>query len=527
MQVFFSPLDNIFEEEYAYCDPVDVGIKCLVLYTMANDLKKINTILLASSIAVSLSMALTTIVFLVLDLKLPPALNVLIVVILVLSPFPALSAMFLLRSLTKYVKKAEKLTTRDPLTGLFNQHAFWDMLEYETQRSMRQMYKFSLLNINIDNFKIISNTYGHEVGDRFLKDFSDILRDAVRKGDIPARYAGDNFAAILPVCDEEQAYIVAKRLMDALRSFSITLPDGVVIQETVSIGAAVYPSHAKDAKDLFLLADSMLHSAKSSGKDNMAFPSDGDNIEMLKYLTEKNIMILDAIQHRKKRIVPFFQPIIHVKDRSVMAYEVLTRIIVGDRVIPAADFIEAAESMGAIGKIDYQLIEQAFIKVKEKQYTGTLFLNLSPKAMVIKDFMPTIRALFRDYTIDPGDMVFEITERDTVKNMRLFETFVRTLKDEGFRFAIDDFGAGYSSFQYLKNFPVDYLKVDGEFIRTMCSNGGMVREIVSSIASLANRLNIKTIAEFVESESIFNEVDSAGIDYAQGYHIQRPSPNLT
>jgi EAL domain-containing protein (putative c-di-GMP-specific phosphodiesterase class I) len=108
----------------------------------------------------------------------------------------------------------------------------------------------------------------------------------------------------------------------------------------------------------------------------------------------------------------------------------------------------------------------------------------------------------------------------------LFENFVRALKDEGFRFAIDDFGAGYSSFQYLKNFPIDYLKVDGEFIRTMGDNGTMAKEIVTSIASLASRLNIKTIAEYVESESIMSQVNSAGIDYAQGYHIQRPSPYL-
>jgi len=178
----------------------------------------------------------------------------------------------------------------------------------------------------------------------------------------------------------------------------------------------------------------------------------------------------------------------NVKDKSISAYEVLTRIVIGDRVVPAADFIEAAENMGAIGKIDYQLIEQAFIIVKERKFTGTLFLNLSPKAMVINDFMPTIRALFRDYAINPGDMVFEITERDTVKNIRLFEQFVHTLKDEGFRFAIDDFGAGYSSFQYLKTFPIDYLKVDGEFIRSMGGNGSIEKEIVSSIAALADRI---------------------------------------
>jgi diguanylate cyclase (GGDEF)-like protein len=493
---------------------------------MAVDLKKIKTILLAGSIAVSLSMALITIILLASDLNLPSALNVLILVILALSPFPALSTIVLLRSLANYAKEAESFATRDPLTGLYNQHTFWDLLQYETQRSLRQKYKFSLLHIDIDNFKIINDTYGHEVGDRFLRDFSDILRAAVRKGDIPARFAGDNFTAILPVCDEEQAYVVARRLMDGLRSHSITLPDGSVVQETISIGVAVFPSHARDAKDLFLLADSMLDQAKSSGKDNMAFPSDGDNVEMLRNLGEKNIMILDALQHRKKRIVPFFQPIVDVKSRSIVAYEVLTRIVMDERVIPAADFIEAAENMGAIGKIDYQLIEQTFITVAEQHYTGTLFLNLSPKAMVISDFMPTVRALFRDYAINPGSMVFEITERDTVKNVKLFENFVRTLKDEGFRFAIDDFGAGYSSFQYLKNFPVDYLKVDGEFIRTMGGSGTMEREIVTSIASLASRLNIKTIAEFVESESILNEVNTAGIDYAQGYHIQRPSPNL-
>jgi diguanylate cyclase (GGDEF)-like protein len=493
---------------------------------MAVDLKKIRTILLAGSIAVSLSMALTTIILLAHDRNIPAALNVLVLVILALSPFPVVSTIVLLRSLTNYAKEAESFATRDPLTGLYNQHTFWDLLQYETQRSLRQKYKFSLLHIDIDNFKIINDTYGHEIGDRFLKDFSDILRAAVRKGDIPARFAGDNFTAILPVCDEEQAYIVARRLMDGLRSHSITLPDGSVVQETISIGVAVFPSHAQDAKDLFLLADSMLVQAKSSGKDNMAFPSDGDNVEMLKNLGEKNIMILDALRHHKKRIVPYFQPIVDVKNRSIMAYEVLTRIVMDDRVIPAADFIEAAESMGAIGKIDYQLIEQTFIIVAEKHYTGTLFLNLSPKAMVISDFMPTVRALFRDYAIKPGSMVFEITERDTVKNVKLFENFVRSLKDEGFRFAIDDFGAGYSSFQYLKNFPVDYLKVDGEFIRTMGGTGIMAREIVTSIASLAGRLNIKTIAEFVESESIMTEVNTAGIDYAQGYHIQRPSPNL-
>jgi len=493
---------------------------------MTKNLKQLSSFLLAGAAAVSLVMALAGGILFIYDHSLSAAMKAVSIAVLALSPFPLASTTVLVRRLGRFAKDAESYATRDSLTGLYNQHTFWDLLQYETERSLRQKYKFSLLLIDIDNFKIINDKYGHEVGDRFLKEFTVILRSAVRKGDIPARYAGDNFTAILPVCDEEQAYVVAKRIKDNLRNHSVTLPDGTSIQETVSIGVSVFPSHAQDAQDLFLLADSMLMQAKSSGKDHVAFPSDQDNVELLKNLGEKNIMILDALRGRNKKIVPYFQPIMNVKDRSIAAHEVLTRIVMDGKVIPAADFIEAAESMGAIGKIDYQLIEQTFALVKEKKYGGTLFLNLSPKAMVIGDFMPTVKALFRDYGIDPGQMVFEITERDTVKNIGLIEGFVRNLRDEGFRFAIDDFGAGYSSFHYLKSFPIDFLKVDGEFIRNMQGSGTVEREIVTSIASLANRLSIRTIAEYVESEAILGQVESAGIGYAQGYFIQRPSPDL-
>jgi diguanylate cyclase (GGDEF)-like protein len=492
---------------------------------MALDLKKIKSLLVGGSATVSLIMAITAAVLLVMRRDLPGSLHALAVMLALFSLVPAASTLILVRALSRTAREAEQFATRDPLTKLYNQHTFWDLLQYETQRSKRQEYKFTLLLIDIDNFKVINDKYGHETGDRFLVDFSNILKFAVRKGDIPARYAGDDFAAILPVCDEEQAFVVARRIRDNLREHSLALPDGNEVQHTVSIGVAVFPSHAQDAQDLFLIADSMLRHAKDSGKDDVAFPSEQDNVEMLKNLGDKNIMILNAIRRRNMRIVPYFQPIMDLQNRSVAAYEVLTRIQIADHVIPAADFIEAAENMGAIGKIDYQLIEQAFAIVRQKNFRGTLFLNLSPKAMVISDFMPTVRSLFHTYGIEPGSMVFEITERDTVKNVSLFADFVRKLKDEGFRFAIDDFGAGYSSFQYLKTFPIDYLKVDGDFVRSM-TEGGVTREIVTSIAQLATRLKIKTIAEYVETEAILGEVQTAGIQYAQGYFIQRPSPDL-
>jgi diguanylate cyclase (GGDEF)-like protein len=428
------------------------------------------------------------------------------------------------KTLTSYKREIERFATRDPLTSLYNQISFWDLLRYETERSKRQRYKFSLLTIDIDNFKAVNDTYGHDVGDTLLKEFASVLKTAVRGGDIAARYAGDEFAAILPVCDEGQAYIVARRIIENLREFSLTLPNGTTVKQTVSIGVAVFPDHAKEAKDLYLLADSMLLQAKTFGKDRLSMPSEHDDVEILKSMGEKNILIIEALSQR--RIVPYFQPIMNMKDRKIEAYEVLTRIIKSGRVIPAEEFIETAENMGAIGKIDYQLIELALAKVKESSYRGKLFLNLSPKALVLNEFIPTVRKLLKDYNLDPSKLVFEITERDTIKGLHIIEKHIHDLKSEGFRFAIDDFGAGYSTFHYIKTFSIDYLKIDGEFIRNLGGTSVVENAIVASITGLAGKLGIKTIAEFVETEAILGEVEAAGIHFAQGYYIKKPSPDL-
>lgn len=347
---------------------------------------------------------------------------------------------------------------------------------------------------------------------------------AIRSGDIASRYYGDQFAAILPVCDEGQARTVARRIIDGVRSYSFPILQGVAIKGTVSIGIAVFPDNAKEAKDLFLIADNMLTQSKSLGKDRLSMPSEQDDIKVIKSMGEKNILILDALaQHR---IIPYFQPIMNISDHSINAYEVLTRIIMNDRIIPAAEFIETAEGMGVIGRIDYQLFEHTLAKVRESSYQGDLFINLSPKALVLNEFMPTIRKMLRSYGLDPSKIIFEITERDTVKNLKVIESFITELKHEGFRFAIDDFGSGYASFHYIKAFSIDFLKVDGEFVRNMGGNNSIDKVIVTSIVALAAHLGIKTIAEYVESKEILESVKSAGIDYAQGYYIKEPSPDL-
>jgi diguanylate cyclase (GGDEF)-like protein len=488
-------------------------------------MKKLKKIIILSS----LFLCLSTMILAVCLAEFVPGIsqekNVITIGLFLLSVFPIIIGVILLTSLPAgNALDTGRMATRDPLTNLYNQITFWDFLGYEIERSKRQKYRFSLLLVDIDDFKAINDLHGHEAGDKYLIEFSGIFKAAIRRGDIAARYGGDQFAAILPVCDEAQAYIASKRLLDSLREDAKMLSDKTTAHITISIGLAVYPDHAVDAQSLFLLADNMLHKAKVSGKDRVNVPSDEVDTSILKSVGKKSILIMDAI--RKKQIVPYYQPIVSVKDQSLLAYEVLTRIVTPERVISAAEFIEAAEGMGAIGKIDNLLIEQTFATVKQRGYKGKLFFNLSPKALLMNEFLITMRKQMLTYGIDPSQLVFEITERDTVKNIDLIEKTIRPLKQEGFQFAIDDFGSGYSSFHYIKLFMVDFLKVDGEFIRNMTRDDTTEQLIVANIATLAGRLGIKAIAEFVESESILDNVRSAGIEYAQGYHIQFPMPDL-
>jgi diguanylate cyclase (GGDEF)-like protein len=425
------------------------------------------------------------------------------------------------KAIYKYAKDLEYYATRDPLTNLYNQRMFWELLGYEVSRAKRHNQHFAVMMLDLDNFKTINDRYGHHFGDAFLQEFAELLHKVVRDGDLLARYGGDEFCIILPEANVTQAHTLAQRIVELLDGFSVETPDGHKIRATASIGIAISPNHGDNPKDLFLVADNMMYKAKKLGKNAIAVPSDDEMAEVFRKAGEKVIMIQNALDQQK--IVPYFQPICDAASGEVVIHELLMRIQLGDQIVTANDFIEEAESMGIAHKMDYQLIEKAFIQIKEQGYQGMLFVNLSPKALIVGEYVARVRRLAVEFDIAPSRIVFEITERETVSNLSLLEKFVLDIKLQGFSFAIDDFGSGYSSFQYIKRFPVDYIKIEGEFIRNMLHDE-VYLAFVKSIVTLAKELHIKTIAEYVEDGETLLEVCRLGIDYAQGYHVSRPSP---
>lgn len=425
-----------------------------------------------------------------------------------------------IKAIHKYTRDLEYYATRDPLTGLYNQRVFWELLGYEVGRSQRHSTPFTLLLLDLDNFKLINDHYGHACGDRFLQQFATGVGEALRPGDIFARYGGDEFVVVLPEADMEQGYTVAQRVLEVARSVSIEAKNGDRLHASASIGVAVYPDHAADPKDLFLFADSMMYRAKAEGKERVRLPTNADVMTVFRDLSEMGVAVLAAVE--EKRITPYFQPIMGIANKRVAAVEVLSRMEINGEVIRADQFIEIAEKVGVIHRLDAIVIEAALAQVAGTGYDGYLFFNLSPRALVLSEFTATLRSIVATSGFPPERIVFEITERDTVKNLSLMQRFLSELRSEGFKLAIDDFGSGFSSFHYLRNFTFDFLKIEGDFVANMLHND-RDQVFVRSITALARQLDIQVIAEFVENAEILTLLEEIGIDYAQGYLIGRPS----
>jgi diguanylate cyclase (GGDEF)-like protein len=423
------------------------------------------------------------------------------------------------KAIHKYTRDMEYYATRDPLTDLFNRRVFWELFEYEVARAKRHGYEFALLVIDLDNFKLINDGYGHIVGDRYLQAFAHHVRQELRQGDIFARYGGDEFVLLLPEMALTSATAVAERIVASVGDLVVQATGSDTVAGSVSIGMAVYPLHADNAKDLFLFADNMLYKAKSAGKCQVGVPTTEEVAEVFRDITQTTVTVVNAVN--EGRIDPFFQPILDLRSGEIAGFEVLSRLALDGEHIEAWRFIEYAEKAGVIHRLDTLVLEKALRAAGASGFKGYIFVNLSPRALALSDFLDTLRKVIDASDVAPEQIVFEITERDTVKNIMVLEQLVGELKLAGFKLAIDDFGSGFSSFQYLRRFPVDFLKIEGDFVQNILENP-RDRAFVQTIRQLSADLGIAVIAEHVESHEVLEVLREMGVEMAQGYHIGKP-----
>ncbi|MFZ8860659.1 MAG: bifunctional diguanylate cyclase/phosphodiesterase, partial [Thermocrinis sp.] len=411
------------------------------------------------------------------------------------------------------------LSEYDPLTMLYNRRTFERYVRDEIEISSKTGSMFSIVLIDIDDFKLINNVYGHQTADMVLKELSERLKRSLRRMDIPARFGGDKFAVLLPYFSRDTARVIAKRLQNKLSSAPVKMGDKEI---PISVSAVVvsYPQDGTSEEELITYAEYLMWEAKRKGKGIVL--SSEESTHKFSVVKELERSIVESLG--KFSVVPFYQEIIDLKDMSIFGFEVLMRIKFNDRFLSAEEFVNVAERIGAIQKLDFLLIERVFENYKffENKFPLFIFINMVPENAT-EEFAEKVRALADKYSVPLNKVIFEITERKAVEDIMQVVSFVRELKDEGFRFAIDDFGSGYSSFYYLKYLPVDFLKIEGEFIKTL-PNSPTDRVFIEGIVSVAKKLGIKTIAEFVENEEVLEVVKDLGIDYAQGYYLGKPEP---
>jgi diguanylate cyclase (GGDEF)-like protein len=431
--------------------------------------------------------------------------------------------------LSKTMSELEYYSTHDPLTGLHNRRYFNEMLEYEIGRSERHRHEFSILMLDLDDFKDVNDTYGHPCGDAVLKLAAEAMNAFMRKGDLVTRIGGDEFAIVLTETGKENAQLVAEKLRTELKKIAFEGTNGKTFHITTSIGIVTYPSDAKSASDLMTGVDLGLYRAKEMGKDGVCMLDSLDQHIRTNRGTRNYVETLrDAL--KDDRVIPYYQPIVDCRTGRIFAYETLARLVEPDGgTISAGQFIETIERYGLGRELDRVIIKKAFFALKERiaeaGHSSRLFINLSAQEIQGRGVLGFAEQLCSEYGIPANLVVFEILERDAIGDMTHMRKFLSDLRKKGFSFALDDFGSGYNSFHYLRELHFDFVKLDGAFVRNIIDSK-VDSILVQNLIRLCQGLGILTIAEFVESEEVLEELRNMGIDYAQGYHLGIPASRM-
>lgn len=425
-----------------------------------------------------------------------------------------------------YEEQLEHLADHDPLTGLLNRRGFEAALERHLTLARRYEPAGALLAIDLDGFKLVNDSLGHRVGDELIIRCAGALRAALRESDVIARIGGDEFAVLLPGDGGEEAQIVADKLVRAVREHGAGIEQRYAHAVTASIGIAPFVSDDLTADEMLVRADLAMYEAKDLGKDRHAtYSTDEHEIPRVQAQMQWAERIRGALG--EDRFALHAQPVVDLQTGDVVVHEILLRMVDDDGdLIPPASFLPIAERFGLAPAVDRWVLERALDAMAEQAARGrrlALSVNLSGASMGDPAILELISSRLRDGVITPSDLMLEVTETTAVADIPRARDFSEALMALGCRLALDDFGAGFGSFSYLKHLPFDVLKLDGEFVKNAASNE-TDRLIIASVASLTQGLGKQTVAEFVPDDATWRLLLRHGVDLGQGFHLGRPGP---
>ena len=415
--------------------------------------------------------------------------------------------------------------SHDALTGLINRREFENRLTAAVEDARQNSQaRHVLLYLDLDQFKLVNDTCGHPAGDLLLKQITGVIQSRVRGGDTLARLGGDEFGILLQECALDQAMRIAENLRQAIRDYRFTWQGGV-LAVGASIGIVQITNEIPTVANVMSAADVACYSAKDSGRNRVqlykpdAMPERHREMHWVSKL---------ARARDESRFELFYQPIVPIQPKTQERehFELMLRLRdESGTIVTPAEFIPAAERYNIMPSIDRWVVRQALDRVVHRIESGvkpfTVAVNLSGTSLNDERFLEFLIAELSAGQLAAGAMCFEITETAAIENLSNVVYFMRELKNRGCHFALDDFGSGLSSFMYLKTLPVDYLKIDGQFVENV-TRDPVDRSMVAAISQIGSSMGIQTIAERVESPEVLAELGRLGIGFAQGFYIAKP-----
>lgn len=415
----------------------------------------------------------------------------------------------------------------DNLTGLHNRSYFQSELERVISRIARSGTESCLLYLDLDQFKYVNDTLGHAAGDRLLKECTELLSKNIREGDLLARFGGDEFTIILYNIDHDHAMPVAENIRSMFEHYRFN-DSGQTINVTCSIGLTMIDGETRSAEEAMSRADLACNISKNQGRNCVHEYTEQDDAQSA--MAEDMgwvARVRDAIDNDRFKLI--YQPIVAIESHSIHGYEVLLRLPTEDgQQIKPGGFLPAAERFGLMHNLDRWTVRHAMetlSRLHQDNIETQFSINLSGRAVDDPRLLDMIRGILNDTGLNPASLTFEITESTAIANLKAARLFIGKLKDLGCRMSLDDFGAGFCSFTYLKHLPVDSLKIDGSLVQGIASTE-VDQAMVQSMNQIAHALGKSTIAEYVENRETLSLLKHYGVDYAQGHFLGKPRSNL-